>query len=99
MGRNYVNKRWRGCFRCRTSTSHGQNEYQNGYYSKFDIHRYLSSIGGYRFAFAEHVAGMGVDSVEEQKKLEARKMLENAAESPASGTRFFGQPCAHQNYD
>jgi hypothetical protein len=27
----------------------------------------------------------GVDSAWEQKKLEARKMLENAAESPASG--------------
>jgi hypothetical protein len=29
-------------------------------------------------------AGAGVDSVWEQKKLEAKKMLENAAESPAS---------------
>ena len=29
-------------------------------------------------------AGAGVDSVWEQRKLEARKMLENAAESPAS---------------
>jgi len=29
-------------------------------------------------------AGVGVDSAWEQKKLEARKMLENAAESPAS---------------
>jgi hypothetical protein len=29
----------------------------------------------------------GVDSVWEQKKLEARKMLENGAESPASGAR------------
>jgi len=29
-----------------------------------------------------------VDSVWEQKKLEARKMLENAAESPASSARF-----------
>ena len=27
----------------------------------------------------------GVDNVREQEKLEARKMLENAAESPASG--------------
>ena len=30
----------------------------------------------------------GVDSVWEQKKLEARKMLENAAESHTSGARF-----------
>jgi hypothetical protein len=29
-----------------------------------------------------------VDSVWEQKKLEARKMLENAAESHLSGARF-----------
>jgi hypothetical protein len=29
-------------------------------------------------------AGAGVDSVREQEKLEARKILENAAESPAS---------------
>jgi len=33
-------------------------------------------------------AGAGVDNVWEQKKLEARKMLENAAESPASSARF-----------
>jgi hypothetical protein len=31
-----------------------------------------------------------VDSAWEQKKLEARKMLENAAESPASGASFVG---------
>ena len=37
-----------------------------------------------RFAFAEHGAGAGVDSVREQEKLEARKMLVNRAESPAS---------------
>ena len=30
-------------------------------------------------------AGAGVDNVWEQKKLEARKILENGAESPASG--------------
>jgi hypothetical protein len=30
----------------------------------------------------------GVDSVSEQEKLEARKMLENAAESHTSGARF-----------
>ena len=33
----------------------------------------------------------GVDNVEEQRKLEARKMLENAAESSASSARFVGQ--------
>jgi len=33
----------------------------------------------------------GVDSVWEQKKLEARKMLENAAESHTSGARFVRQ--------
>jgi len=33
-------------------------------------------------------AGAGVDSVRDQKKLEARKMLENAAESPASSAPF-----------
>ena len=32
--------------------------------------------------------GAGVDSAWEQKKLEARKMLENAAASPASSARF-----------
>jgi hypothetical protein len=33
----------------------------------------------------------GVDSACEQEKLEARKMLENAAESHQSGARFVGQ--------
>jgi hypothetical protein len=33
-----------------------------------------------------------VDFVWEQEKPEARKMLENAAESPASSARFVGQP-------
>ena len=37
-------------------------------------------------------AGAGVDSVWEKRILEARKMLENAAESPASSTRFVGMP-------
>jgi hypothetical protein len=32
-----------------------------------------------------------VDSVWEQEKLEGRKMLENAAESPASSARFVGR--------
>ena len=35
--------------------------------------------------------GAGVDSAWEQKKLEARKILENAAESPASSARFVGR--------
>ena len=32
-----------------------------------------------------------VDLAWEREKLEARKMLENGAESPASGARFVGQ--------
>jgi hypothetical protein len=36
-------------------------------------------------------AGAGVDSAWEQEKLEARKMLENAAESPASSARFVSR--------
>jgi hypothetical protein len=39
----------------------------------------------------------GVDNAWEQKKLEARKMLENGAESHTSGARFVGQPRAYQN--
>ena len=35
-------------------------------------------------------AGAGVDSAWEQKKLDGRKMLENATESPASSARFVG---------
>jgi len=42
----------------------------------------VRSISTQRFAFTG--AGVGVDSAWEQEKLEARKMLENAAESPAS---------------
>ena len=33
----------------------------------------------------------GVDTAWEQEKLEARKMLENAAESHTSGARFVGR--------
>jgi len=33
-------------------------------------------------------AGAGVDYAWDQEKLKARKMLENAAESPASSARF-----------
>ncbi|HMN00885.1 MAG TPA: hypothetical protein PKC99_17920, partial [Anaerolineales bacterium] len=35
-------------------------------------------------------AGAGVDNAWEQKKLEARKMLVNRAESPPSTARFVG---------
>jgi hypothetical protein len=34
---------------------------------------------------------VGVDSAWEQENAEARKMLENAAESHTSGARFVGQ--------
>jgi len=40
----------------------------------------------------------GVDSVWEQKKVEARKMLENAAESHTSGARFVGQVRVAQDF-
>jgi hypothetical protein len=38
----------------------------------------------------------GVDNAWEQEKLEARKMLENRAESHTSGARFVGQPAGLQ---
>jgi hypothetical protein len=38
----------------------------------------------------------GVDSLWEQEKLEARKMLENAAESHTSGARFVGRVALQQ---
>jgi len=34
---------------------------------------------------------VAVENVREQKKLEARKMLQKAADSPASSARFVGQ--------
>ena len=40
-------------------------------------------------------AGVGVDSVWEQEKPEARKMLENAAESRQSGARFVRRRVAY----
>ena len=49
----------------------------------------LSKVNAQRFALLG--AGAGVDSVWEQRKLEARKMLEKAAESPASSARFVGR--------
>jgi hypothetical protein len=45
---------------------------------------------GLRYAPAGY-AGAGVDSVWEQKKLEARKILVNRAASPVSGARFVGR--------
>jgi len=44
----------------------------------------LSFVAGSRRTVCVTGAGASVDSAWEQKKLEARKMLENAAESPAS---------------
>ena len=40
------------------------------------IRQFLRVPSAQRFAFAEHGAGAGVDSVGEQKKLEARKLLD-----------------------
>jgi len=51
----------------------------------------FASIGMCRPTVCVTGAGVGVDSAWEQKKLEARKMLENAAESPASSARFVGR--------
>jgi len=39
----------------------------------------------------------GVDNAWEQGKLEARKILENAAESHTSGARFVGRFCVVQD--
>ena len=52
-----------------------------GYYSEFGLRLRCPTVG-------VTGAGAGVDSVWEQEKLEARKMLENAAESHTSGARF-----------
>jgi len=48
-------------------------------------------LQGSRLTVCVTGAGAGVDSVWEQKKLEARKMLEKRAESPASSARFVGR--------
>jgi hypothetical protein len=40
----------------------------------------------------------GVDSAWEQEKLEARKMLENAADSHTSGARFVGWRCIARTF-
>jgi hypothetical protein len=39
----------------------------------------------------------GVDNVWEQEKLEARKMLENAADSHTSGARFVSRLLFYQS--
>jgi len=39
-----------------------------------------------------------VDSAWEQEKLEARKMFEKAAESPASSARMVGRPFALKDF-
>jgi hypothetical protein len=44
-------------------------------------------------------AGAGVDSAWEQYKLEAKKMLESAAESPAFSARCVGRPQEIINLD
>jgi hypothetical protein len=41
----------------------------------------------------------GRDSLWEQKKLEARKMLKNAAESPASSARFISRRFVVEIFD
>ena len=44
----------------------------------------MQTLAAQRLAFAKHGAGAGVDSVWEQEKPEARKMLENAARREAA---------------
>jgi hypothetical protein len=56
--------------------------YQSRYRMKFSTQRPTVGVTG---------AGVGVDSAWEQRKLEARKMLEKAAESPASSARFVSR--------
>ena len=50
----------------------------------------MNSLRRYRPTVCVTGAGAGVDSAWEQEKLEARKILENAAESHTSGARFVG---------
>ncbi len=49
---------------------------------------FMSRLEGTRLTVCVTCVWAGVDSAWEQKKLEARKMLENAAESHTSGARF-----------
>jgi hypothetical protein len=46
--------------------------------------------------FALPACGRAWTMLWEQEKLEARKMLENAAESHTSGARFVGRLCARR---
>jgi hypothetical protein len=55
-----------------------------GYYSEFGVRLRRPTVG-------VTGAGAGVDNVREQKKTAARKMFENAAESPASSARCVGR--------
>ena len=48
---------------------------------------------GFRLSVCVTGAGAGGDSAWAQRKLEARKMLVNRAESPASSARFVGWRC------
>ena len=54
------------------------------------------SFPSYRLTVCVTGAGADGDSVWEQRKLEARKMLENAADSPASSARFV-RHCFYHN--
>jgi hypothetical protein len=40
----------------------------------------------------------GVDSIWEQKNIEARKILVNRADSHKSAARFVGQPCLPERW-
>ena len=52
---------------------------------------YCDSLSAKRLTACVTCVWAGVDSVWEQEKPEARKMLENAAESHTSGARFVGR--------
>jgi hypothetical protein len=54
------------------------------------LYHLFDSFNGLRYAPTGY-AGAGVDSAWEQRKLEARKLLENRAESPASSVCCVGQ--------
>jgi hypothetical protein len=56
----------------------------------FIIRFYFPHISEGRLRVCSTGAEAGVDSAWEQRKLEARKILENAAESPASSAYYPG---------
>jgi hypothetical protein len=62
----------------------------NHYLRKLNHHNSKRKCGG-RPTVCVTCVWAGVDSVWEQEKLEARKMLENAAESHTSGARFVSR--------